>query len=116
MRKMPEPSAGEVWDLFLDPSIGHEQGGHRPALVVSSDHFNQVENGLHMVVPITGTNRNIRFHLPINPPDGGLAKESVLMCDQARSLSVLRFKRRRGAVSPGFLREVQAMVGMIIDC
>jgi mRNA-degrading endonuclease toxin of MazEF toxin-antitoxin module len=44
-----EPRAGEVWDVDFDPRVGREQGGVRPALVISNDTFNQVPNGLHMV-------------------------------------------------------------------
>lgn len=113
---LPEPMVGEVWDLLLDPRVGREQGGRRPALVISNDHFNRIPNGLCFIVPITGTDRGLRFHLPIKAPEGGLAKDSVLMCDQARSQSLLRFRRRRGSVSPELLRRVQEMVGMFIDC
>ena len=115
MRNTPEPMVGEVWDLLLDPRVGTEQGGFRPALVISNDRFNQVPNGLHIVVPITGTDRDIRLHVRIQPPEGGLTKPSVIMCDQARSQSVMRFRRRRGAVTSNTLRRVQALVGEFID-
>jgi len=110
-----EPRAGEVWDVDFDPRVGREQGGIRPALVISNDTFNQVPNGLHMVVPITGTDRNVRVHLRITPPVGGLMKPSVIMCDQARAQSILRFQRRRGAVPADILQQVQQMVGESID-
>jgi mRNA interferase MazF len=115
MPKTPEPMAGEIWDLYFDPSVGREQSGRRPGLVVSNDEFNQTPNGLHLVVPVTGIDRGVRIHLPIEPPEGGLSKPSVIMCDQVRSLSVLRFKRRRGVVSPALLKQVQELVGMVID-
>ena len=115
MPSTPEPMAGEVWDLLLDPQVGHEQGGFRPALVISNDRFNRVPNGLHIVVPITGTDRGIRFHVRVDAPEGGLTKPSVIMCDQARSQSVMRFRRRRGVVTSGILRQVQEMVGAFVD-
>jgi mRNA interferase MazF len=111
----PEPSMGEVWDVDFDPRGGREQGGIRPALVISIDRFNRVPNGLHFVVPITGTDRNIRYHVRMLPPEGGLTKPSVIMCDQARSQSERRFLRRRGMVSPDIVRRVQAMVGECVD-
>lgn len=115
MPSMPEPMAGEVWDLLLDPKIGREQGGYRPALVISNEYFNRTPNGLHIIVSITGTDRGIRYHVRPVPPEGGLSKPSVIMCDQARSQSVERFRRRRGSVSHETLRKVQAMVGEFID-
>ena len=115
MPTTPAPMVGEVWDVDLNPQVGREQGGYRPALVISNDFFNEVPNGLHIIVPITGTDRGIRYHIRLAPPDGGLTKPSVIMCDQARSQSVMRFRRKRGVVSPELLHRVQAMVGGFID-
>lgn len=115
MPSLPKPTAGEVWDLAFDPRVGHEQGGYGPALVVSNDHFNEAPNGLHIVVPITGTDRGIRYHLPIEPPEGGLNKASVIMCDQVRAHSVLRFRRRRGPVSADTLARVRVVIRQCLE-
>ena len=109
------PRAGEIWDVDFAPRVGREQGGIRPAPVISNDYFNRVPNGLHFVAPITGTDRNIRYHVRVAPPEGGLTKPSVIMCDQTRSQSERRFLRRRGEVSPETVKRVQAMVGEFID-
>ncbi|MGI8977248.1 MAG: type II toxin-antitoxin system PemK/MazF family toxin [Thermomicrobiales bacterium] len=34
---------GEIWNVDFDPIIGHEQGGCRPALILSQDAFNTFE-------------------------------------------------------------------------
>jgi len=106
---------GEIWDVDFDPRVGREQGAIRPALVISNDSFNRVPNGMHFVAPITGTDRNIRFHVRLAPPEGGLTKPSVVMCDQARAQSERRFLRRRGVVAPETVERVQALVGVCID-
>ena len=72
-------------------------------------------NCLYIVAPITDTDRNIRYHVRVAPPEGGLSKPSLIMCDQTRSQSERRFLRRRGEVSPDIVRQVQAMVGAFID-
>jgi len=110
-----EPRAGEVWYVEFDPQVGREQGGIRPALVISNDYFNRVPNGLHFIVPITGTDRNIRHHVRVAPPEGNLTKPSVIMCDQARSQSIERFLHLRGVISPETLQLVQRKVAEIID-
>ncbi len=111
----PEPGVGEVWDVELDPHVGTEQAGRRPALVISNDYFNRTPNGLYFIVPITGIDRGIRYQLKVDPPEGGLVKPSVIMCDQARTQSVLRFRRHRGSVTADLVKRVQAMVGEFID-
>jgi mRNA interferase MazF len=110
MPSIPEPLAGEAGDLAFDPRVGHEKGGYRPALVKSNDFFNRGPNALHIVVPITGTDRGVRYHLGRLQPEGGLTKQSMIMCDQVRAHSVLRFRRFRGAVSAETLVRVRAMV------
>lgn len=115
MPSLPEPMAGEIWDVVLDPQVGREQAGYRPALVISNDYFNQVENGLHIIAPITSRDRGIRQHVKIIGPEGGIMGTAVVMCDQAKSQSVLRFRRRRGRVSVELLKLVQQMVGESID-
>lgn len=115
MRKLPEPTVCDVWDVDFDPTIGREQGGVRPGIVVSNDGFNRVPHELCMVVPVTGTNRGVRTHLPISAPEGGLDKLSFALCDQARSLSIRRLLRRRGRVERTTVRSIQAMIAEIID-
>lgn len=115
MQKIQSPRLGDVWDVEFDPVVGHEQGGRRPAVVISNDQFNATSHGLCIVVPITGTYRGIRLQIPVDPPEGGLSKRSIIMPEQAKSVSVLRVKKYRGAVSSATLARVQEVVGMFID-
>ena len=110
-----EPKAGEVWNIDLDPQVGREQAGTRPALVISHDRFNQLPNGLHIVVPITGTDRRLPHHISVIPPEGGLTKPSQIMCDQVKAQSIDRFRERRGVVDDGTLRRVQVIIAAFID-
>ena len=116
MPTLPTPMAGEIWDLQFTPHVGREQAGFRPAMVISNDYYNLTPNGLIIVVPITATDRGIRYHVRLEPPEGGLTKPSVLMCDQVRVQSTHRFIRLKGTVSPATLQAVQRMVGSFIDC
>jgi mRNA interferase MazF len=100
------PSRGEVWDLNFDPTIGHEQAGARPALIMSVDLFNQGPAELIVVVPITRTQRKIRWHVQVRPPEGGLVAESFIQCENVRSVSRKRLKRLRGRVSEDAMQQV----------
>lgn len=115
MPGMHEPRAGEVWDVLFDPQVGREQRGLRPALVLSNDEFNALRNDLHIVVPITGSDRGLPFHVRIDAPAAGLSKTSFIMCDQEKSQSIDRFVRKRGQVSSDVLRQAQKIVGRFID-
>ena len=94
------PSQDEVWVVDLEPSVGHEQGGVRPTLVISGDRFNRSPAGLVTIAPITGTDRGLIAHVRVDPPEGGLVKTSFIMTDQVRTISRLRLGRRLGMISP----------------
>jgi mRNA interferase MazF len=100
------PSRGDVWTAKLDPTIGHEQGGVRPSLIVSEDILNRSPAGLVIVAPITGSDRGIVAHVRIPSGEGGLAKRSVILTDQVRAISIERLGRRLGGVSSATMAEV----------
>jgi mRNA interferase MazF len=109
-----EPSRGDVWDLSLDPVLGHEQAGLRPALVVSVDIFNAGLADLVVVIPITRTQRRVRWHVPAAPPEGGLISESFIQCENVRSVSKVRLKRLRGRISPSTMLEVEDRLRILL--
>ena len=76
------PRQGDLVALDFDPQSGHEQNGRRPALVVSKDVFNKA-TGMAICCPITNTNRNMPFHVPIS---GRTSLTGFVMCEQVKSL------------------------------
>ncbi len=89
---MVEPSRGEVWSASLSPTVGHEQAGDRPVLVISTDIFNHGSASLVFVLPLTRTNRNVPLHVLLEPPEGGLKAVSYVLCDALRSVSKERLR------------------------
>ncbi|MHC5541158.1 type II toxin-antitoxin system PemK/MazF family toxin [Singulisphaera rosea] len=110
-----KPAKGEIWDVDLDPTVGREQSGIRPALIVSADLFNMSPRDLVIVLPITGTHRGIPSQVPVNPPEGGLTKPSVIMTENIRSVSTSRLIRRRGVASPGTMNMVKLALEFLLD-
>ncbi len=112
---MTAPRRGEVWLVDLDPVVGHEQAGHRPALVLSVDAFNAGPAGLVTVLPMTSTRR---AHLPsrieVLPPDGGLRVPSYVIGEQLRTVSRRRLSRPIGSVSPVTLASVSDVVRILL--
>jgi mRNA interferase MazF len=91
----------------LDPVVGHEQAGMRPCLVVSVDVVNQSQADLAIVTPITSKSKQVRFHVPIAPPEAGLSRPSFIKCEDVRSISLQRFGRHLGAATSATLRLVE---------
>ena len=109
------PSQGEIWFVSLDPTVGHEQAGQRPALVVSVDQFNQGPAGLLIVLPITSKGKGISLHVGLDPPEGGVTIRSFVMPESIRSVSTSRLVRKLGSISAERLNEVQERMRVLLD-
>jgi len=110
-----QPGCGEIWRIDLNPTRGHEQQGLRPCLIVSVDAFNSGPADLVIVVPITGTERGIPFHVEMNPPEGGLSKRSFVKCEDVRSVSKERLKTRTGMVTRETMEKVKDRLRILMD-
>jgi len=108
------PSRGEVWLVDLSPVRGHEQGGTRPALVVSVDPFNHGPADLVVVVPLTTKDKRIPFHVRVDPPEGGLKSPSFVKCEDVRSVSKERLAQRLGRIGPGKMAAVEDRVRILL--
>jgi mRNA interferase MazF len=109
-----KPVRGEVWDVDLNPVLGHEQGGKRPALVVSVDQLNQGPSGLVIMVPITKRDKRIRSQIAIEAGEGGLTIRSFAMCEAVRSISLERMTRRRGMVSHETMEKIDHWLRVLL--
>ena len=103
------PDAGDIVWLSFDPRIGHEQSGHRPALVLSPASYNQ-QRGMMIACPMTSRIKGYAFEVVV-----GRDPDSVVLADQVRSLDW----RQRGAtfkekVAPSVLLEVRSKLGPLL--
>jgi len=109
------PSRGEIWSINLDPTLGREQAGTRPALVISVDRFNHGPAGLVVILPITSKDKQQLIHVPLRPPEGGLSLPSFIKCEDVRSISKERLKRFCGRVSPQTMAEVEQRIRILLN-
>ncbi len=112
---MSQPLRGEIWLVTLDPTIGREQAGTRPALIASDDLFNQSHAELIIVLPITSKDKGIRSHVPVSPPEGGVAVASFIKCEDVRSISIKRLGKRLGKVTANTLNEVENRLRILLS-
>ena len=76
------PERGDVVWITMNPTVGHEQSGRRPALVLSPASYNGKVR-LAILCPITSQVKGYPFEVAI--PDG-LAVEGVVLSDQPKGL------------------------------
>ncbi len=103
------PKAGDIVWLNFVPQAGHEQAGHRPALVLSPAAYND-KTSLMICCPLTTQIKNYPFEVLIagNPP-------SAVLADQVKSVDWRARKATRKAVaSAEELEDVRAKIRALI--
>lgn len=106
------PKRGDVVWISFNPQAGHEQAGHRPALVLSPQTYNR-KVGLVVLCPLTNQIKGYPFEVRI--PEGLKASGAVLS-DQVKSMDW----RARGTsllchVPEATVRDVIKRVGTLLD-
>lgn len=109
-----KPRRGEVWLVCFDPTLGREQAGVRPALILSVDQFNSSAAELVTVLPITSKPRAVRTRIMIKPPEAGLSMISYVICEQVRTISIQRLTKSTGMVSAATMNAVETTVRMLL--
>ena len=89
---------GEVWLVDFGNTVGKEQGGLHPAVVVSADPLNKSRAGEVVVVPVTTSRRALPSHVEIDTGASGLDAVSYAKCEDVKSVSEDRFIARLGIV------------------
>lgn len=103
------PEAGDIVWLHFDPQAGHEQAGHRPAVVVSPASYNG-KTGLMLCCPMTTQIKGYPFEVLIAGK-----RPSAVLSDQIKSLDwIVRKASHKGKVAPGELAEIRKKASALI--
>lgn len=104
---------GDIFYADLSPVIGSEQGGLRPVLIVQNDIGNKYSP---TVIAAAITSRMGKTHLPthidIHATGVGLAKDSVILLEQIRTIDKQRLKEKMGHLDDGTMNEVNNAIAV----
>ena len=100
-----DPQNQSQYDNLL-PSIGSEQQGTRPALIIQNDVGNEHSNTV-IVAMITGkAKKPLPTHVTINNTECGLPENSVVMLEQIQTLDKQRLGTFIGCVSADVMNKI----------
>ena len=106
------PGRGDLVWLQFNPQTGHEQAGHRPALVVSPGAYNR-RVGLALCCPITSQVKGYPFEVALPT---GLGVEGAILADQVKSLDWrVRKAKRIGRAPSEVLDETVGKILALVD-
>lgn len=92
-----EVHRGEVFYADLSPVVGSEQGGIRPVLIVQNDVGNRFSPTV-IAAAITSQKDKARLptHIQLNSLGSGLARDSIVLLEQIRTIDKRRLKEHMG--------------------
>jgi mRNA interferase MazF len=102
---------GDIVYTDFDPTLGREQSGRRPAVIISQTEYNQRRN-LVWICPITSSVKSLRFHVRL---DDRTKIQGDVICEQVRTIDLLVRKCRYvEPLSKDLLQKVLDAVSVII--
>jgi mRNA interferase MazF len=105
--KLIRPKRGEIYLVNFDPTVGAEIMKTRPSLVLQNDIANR-HSPITIVAAITSKYDSNLYptEVLVNPPEGGLTTNAVVLLNQVRSIDKGRLIKRLGLLKPVTMQKV----------
>ena len=104
---------GDIYYADLSPVVGSEQGGMRPVLIIQNDVGNRYSPTV-IAAAITSRMGKTRLptHIDIYAEKAGLAKDSVVLLEQVRTLDKRRLKEKMGHLDENIMNEINSAIAI----
>ena len=104
---------GDIYYADLSPVVGSEQGGLRPVLIVQNDIGNRYSPTV-IAAAITSrmSKAKLPTHIDIYAGEVGLAKDSVILLEQIRTLDKRRLKEKMGHLDDAVMNHVNTAIAI----
>ena len=110
---IPNIKRGDIFYADLSPVVGSEQGGLRPVLIIQNDVGNRYSPTV-IAAAITSRMGKTRLptHIDIHADRVGLAKDSVILLEQIRTLDKRRLKEKMGHLDSAVMTQVNNAIAV----
>lgn len=104
---------GDIFYADLSPVVGSEQGGLRPVLIVQNDVGNKFSPTV-IAAAITSqiSKTKLPTHIGVYADSYGLAKDSVILLEQIRTLDKQRLKEKMGHLDEDVMEKVNEAISV----
>lgn len=104
---------GDIYYADLSPVVGSEQGGLRPVLIVQNDVGNKYSPTV-IAAAITSqiSKAKLPTHIDVFADNYGLAKDSVILLEQIRTIDKKRLKEKMGHLDDNLMSRVDTAISV----
>ncbi len=104
---------GDIYYADLSPVVGSEQGGIRPVLIVQNDVGNKHSPTVIAAAITSKINKNrLPTHIEVDAQNYGLARDSIILLEQIRTLDKRRLKERMGHLDRDAMDKVDRAISI----
>lgn len=104
---------GDIYYADLSPVVGSEQGGVRPVLIVQNDIGNKYSPTVIAAAITSQINKaKLPTHIEIEAKEYGLAKDSVILLEQIRTIDKKRLREKIGRLDDELMDKVNDALGV----
>ena len=104
---------GDIYYADLSPVIGSEQGGLRPVLIIQNDVGNKYSPTVIAAAITSQINKTkLPTHIELYAENFGLAKNSVILLEQIRTIDKRRLKEKMGHLDDGLMNKVNDAISV----
>ena len=104
---------GDIYYADLSPVVGSEQGGLRPVLIIQNDVGNRYSPTV-IAAAITSrmSKTKLPTHIDIYAERAGLARDSIVLLEQLRTLDKRRLREKLGHLDEGMMGEIDTAIAV----
>lgn len=113
-----EIKRGDILLVMLNPSVGSEQGGKRPVVVLQNNIGNRYSPTI-IIAPITSKQNKAKMPTHVEIEDYkacGLDKPSIILLEQIETIDKSRIIKKLNSVNKEMIKKINAAIKISIDC
>ncbi len=104
---------GDIYYADLSPVVGSEQGGMRPVLIIQNDVGNRHSPTVIAAAITSQINKaKLPTHIELGGRNFGLAKDSVVLLEQVRTIDKTRLKEKMGRLDDSLMHRVDDAIAV----
>ena len=102
---------GDIIKVDFNPTLGREQSGYRPALIISNEGFYS-KTGMLVILPITSTDNGFPLHVPL---EESVETQGYVLCEHVKSIDAkVRKIKYVESTSESFVAKINQYINAIL--